>query len=158
MRKDGESPRRRRSVMVAETAGSHLAKGQTGSEEEAVGRHRGARAHNSILQMTSAGSPAASPTSRLTPSAANTSRDEVDEATRVAVMSASRRGGADEGGNKDACGPASSRKRALVVALRLQVPSNQELLAREGRPCDGKTEIEPLSDRERVLIPLHFSR
>lgn len=93
VRKDGESPRRRRSVMVAETAGSHLAKGQTGSEEEAAGRHRGARAHNSILQMTSAGSPAASPTSRLTSSAANTSRDEVDEATRVAVMSASRGGG-----------------------------------------------------------------
>lgn len=89
-RKDGESPRRRRSVMVAETAGSHLAKGQTGSEEEAAGRHRGARAHNSILQMTSAGSPAASPPSRLTSSAANTSRDDVDEATRVAVMSARR--------------------------------------------------------------------
>lgn len=114
VRKDGESPRRRRSVMVAETAGSHLAKGQTGSEEEAAGRHCGARAHNSILQMTSAGSPAASPTSRLTPSAANTSRDEVDETTRVAVMSASRRG--DRGGGETrtrVVPPAAGRGRWL---------------------------------------------
>lgn len=73
VRKDGESPRRSGSVMVVETAGSHLAKGQTGSEEETAGRHDGTCAHSSILQMTSPGSPTASPTSRLTPSAANTS-------------------------------------------------------------------------------------
>lgn len=83
VRKDGESPRRRRSVMVVETAGSHQAKGQTGSEEEAAGRHGSAGAHNSIHQMTSPGSPTASPTSKLTPSAAYTGRDRV-----VAVTSA----------------------------------------------------------------------
>lgn len=65
VRKDGESPRQSRSVMVVETAGSHLAKGQTGSEEEATGRNGGTHAHNSILQMTSPGSPTASVTSGL---------------------------------------------------------------------------------------------
>lgn len=72
-RKDGDSPRRSGSLMVVETAGSHLAKGQTGSEEEATGRHGSSGAHNSILQMTSPGSPMASVSSRLTLSAANSS-------------------------------------------------------------------------------------
>lgn len=133
VRKDGESPRRSRSVMVVETAGSHLAKGQTGSEEEAAGRHGGAHAHNSTLQMTSAGSPTASPTSRLTPSAANTSRDGV-----VAAFTAANERDNRQGREITLCSSASCRKRALAVALHHFGTRNYQ----RGSSCDHKTEVK----------------